>query len=188
MRIGRTEWIVFLVLAGCSSGGATNGDAAGRELEKGIRAANAGDDEAAIRHYTQVIKLAPHASRAFDLRAKSHAKLGNDKQALADYGRAISVAPDVDKALHLSNRARYHSVKGRNRDAERDFTERRTAIDQRVKSSRHSRLRWMVRGAKRTNGAATAVSANVRPCRGSSAAATRARAAPASSETAMPGR
>ena len=79
-------------------------------LQRGVLYELAGDKEAAIGDYSEVIKLDPTSAIAFFNRGNVHDQLGDLDRALADYSEAIKLDPS-DPDIY-NNRGQVYDAKG----------------------------------------------------------------------------
>ncbi|GHS84893.1 hypothetical protein FACS1894103_6030 [Campylobacterota bacterium] len=64
----------------------------------GLAAANRGDNQEAIRQFTQAIKSDPNNARAYYERGLLYGDIGDYKKAIEDYTRAININPNYADA------------------------------------------------------------------------------------------
>ena len=79
-------------------------------LQRGVLYEAAGDREAAIRDYSEVIKIDPTSAVAYFNRGNVHDQMGEHERAIADYTEAIKLDPtDADV---FNNRGQSYDAKG----------------------------------------------------------------------------
>lgn len=79
-----------------------------RALQAGVEAARADDWDAAVRHWTEAVRLDPRSAAAHNNLAVAHEKRGDWDAARAEYEAAVRLAPD-----DLAIRTNYAAFKAR---------------------------------------------------------------------------
>jgi tetratricopeptide (TPR) repeat protein len=96
-------------------------DAANNELQKGISFFDKQDYDAAIRSFTEVIRLAPKFAGAYNNRGIAYRQKGEHGKAIADYSEAIRLDPENGEVYN--NRGIAYRIIGEHDKAIADFTE-----------------------------------------------------------------
>lgn len=96
-------------------------DAANNELQKGMSFFHKQDYDAAIRCYTEVIRLAPTFAGAYNNRGIAHRQKGENGKAIDDYSEAIRLDPKNGEVYN--NRGIAYRIIGEHDKAIADFTE-----------------------------------------------------------------
>lgn len=87
---------------------------------------HSGNMEAAIRDWTEAIKLRPNSSVTYYNRALAHSALGNQEEAINDYTKAIEINSDwggITPFHAYYRRGRIYEAKGELQAADQDFQE-----------------------------------------------------------------
>jgi Flp pilus assembly protein TadD len=86
-----------------------------RTLKAGVAAALADDWGAAVRHWTEAVRMDPRSAAAHNNLAIAHEKRGDWEAARAEYEAAVGLDPDdlTIRTNHAAFKARLESARGK---------------------------------------------------------------------------
>ncbi|KAG0726687.1 Tetratricopeptide repeat protein 36 [Chionoecetes opilio] len=101
-----------------------NEEAKHLELQ-GVKTAEAGDVEAALKSFNKAIEVAPHRASSFNNRAQALRLMGKVEEAMADLNTAVTLSQGRGRAAcqAFTQRAMVHRLQGHDDLARADFQE-----------------------------------------------------------------
>jgi tetratricopeptide (TPR) repeat protein len=124
------RWIMVLIVVLFRSNAAASAEPASAKpasaepaseaYQQGVSRLDEGDFDAAIKAFTEAIRLEPQLTDAYKRRGFAYGRKGEQEKAIADFSEAIRLAPDDAEAYR--NRGVSHGMKGDHDKAIADFT------------------------------------------------------------------